>query len=96
MDYGALTTCETEYNKAVCLCGSHLCRESFMTFTGMNSFHEILRGFGPLMVFRTLIQVIFLNRRSRKGSMLCICVQYAVLVLRVPRIHAYMPPLVDR
>lgn len=58
MDYGALTTCETEYNKAVCLCGSHHCRESFMTFTGMNSFHEILRGFGPLMVFRTLIQVI--------------------------------------
>ncbi|CAN0472932.1 unnamed protein product, partial [Laminaria digitata] len=57
MDYGAITTCETEYNKAVCLCGSDACRQSFMTFTGVSDLHEVLRGFGPLMTFRTLIEV---------------------------------------
>lgn len=57
MDYGAITSCETEYSKAVCLCGSHKCRESFMTFTGSRALHEVLRGFGPLMTFKTLIQV---------------------------------------
>lgn len=57
MNYGAITSCETEYGKAVCLCGSHLCQQSFMTFTGMDSYSKILRGLGPLMVFRGLIQV---------------------------------------
>ncbi|CAM9312249.1 unnamed protein product, partial [Hapterophycus canaliculatus] len=56
MDYSALTSCETEFHKAVCLCGSQHCRQSFMTFTGQESLHEVLRGFGPLMVFRGLIQ----------------------------------------
>lgn len=56
MDYNATTTCETEMKKAVCLCGSHLCRQSFITFSGADSLHSILRSFGPLMVFRTLIQ----------------------------------------
>lgn len=57
MDYGAITSCETEYNKAVCLCGAPQCRQSFMTFTGTRALHEVLRGFGPLMTFKTLIQV---------------------------------------
>lgn len=57
MDYGAITSCETEYNKAVCLCGSHECRQSFMMFTGTRALDEVLRGFGPLMIFKTLIQV---------------------------------------
>lgn len=56
MDYGAITSCETEYSKAVCLCGFRQCRESFMTFTGTRALHEVLRGFGPLMTFKTLIQ----------------------------------------
>lgn len=57
MDYGAITSCEHEYNQAVCLCGSHLCRQSFMTFSGTSNLHEVLRGFGPLLTFKTLIQV---------------------------------------
>jgi len=57
MDYNATTTCETEYNKAVCLCGSQHCRQSFMQFVGSHNLHSILRSFGPLMLFRTLMQV---------------------------------------
>lgn len=57
MDYGAITSCETEYNKAVCLCASDECKQSFMQFTGTRALDEVLRSFGPLMIFKTLIQV---------------------------------------
>ena len=56
MDYNATTTCETEMNEAVCLCGSHRCKQSFMQFSQADCNHSILRSFGPLMLFRTLIQ----------------------------------------
>lgn len=56
MDYNAMTSCETEMKEAFCLCGSHKCRQSFMQFSGAECLHSILRSFGPLMVFRTLIQ----------------------------------------
>lgn len=57
MDYNATTTCEAESYRAICLCGSPQCRQSFMHFSGSDNLHSILRSFGPLMLFRTLMQV---------------------------------------
>ncbi|CAN0339850.1 unnamed protein product [Discosporangium mesarthrocarpum] len=58
MDYHSHTNCEQEYTRAICLCGMHNCRSSFMNFTGIgnHNLHKILQEFGTLMTFKTLIQ----------------------------------------
>jgi hypothetical protein len=47
---------EDEYLAAVCLCGSALCRSSFLHFAGYEQFHRILtRNYGPARRFASLM-----------------------------------------
>merc|ERR1712070_1162707 len=41
MDYCSYTHSEVEYSKAVCLCGSPLCRGSFLHYAGHNVLQQI-------------------------------------------------------
>ncbi len=55
IDYSGVTTSETEFCKAVCLCGTSLCRGSFLRFSGAQSLGVVLHRFGPLMTFQNLL-----------------------------------------
>lgn len=41
-DYGAVTTNETEFKMAICLCGTSLCRQSFLHFVAAASTQQLL------------------------------------------------------
>ena len=43
IDYSAATENEKEFRSAVCLCGSHACRGSFLYFTGANESQQVLQ-----------------------------------------------------
>lgn len=41
-DYSSVTESEKEFKQAICLCGTHLCRGSYLYFTGSKAFMQIL------------------------------------------------------
>ncbi len=55
IDYSGVTTSETEFYKAVCLCGTSRCRGSFLRFSGAQGLDVVLHRFGPLMTFQNLL-----------------------------------------
>ncbi len=55
IDYSGVTTSETEFCKAVCLCGTSGCRGSFLRFSGAQGLGVVLHRFGPLMTFQNLL-----------------------------------------
>eukprot|EP00250_Pteridium_aquilinum_P014016 c21723_g1_i2 orf=471-7637(-) len=42
-DYNSITESKEEHEKSVCLCGSHVCRGSYLNFAGPETFQEIMR-----------------------------------------------------
>ena len=57
IDYSAATENEKEFRSAVCLCGSHACRGSFLYFTGANEsqqyknrYHSIVDRFAQILL----------------------------------------------
>ncbi|KAM3567116.1 hypothetical protein VYU27_010733, partial [Nannochloropsis oceanica] len=56
MDYCSFTHSEEEYLAAVCLCGSHTCRNSFLHFAGYDMFHKVLeQNYGSSKRFASLM-----------------------------------------
>lgn len=54
-DYGAVTTSETEYRMAVCLCGTMFCRQSFLHFVAADNTRYLLdRWHSPVQRFSFL------------------------------------------
>lgn len=41
-DYASVTESEREFRAAICLCGTHLCRGSFLYFSGSKAFMQIM------------------------------------------------------
>jgi len=41
-DYSSVTESEKEFKQAICLCGTHMCRGSYLYFTGSKAFMQIL------------------------------------------------------
>jgi len=41
-DYSSVTESEKEFRQAICLCGTHMCRGSYLYFTGSRAFMQIL------------------------------------------------------
>ena len=41
-DYSSVTESEKEFRQAICLCGTHMCRGSYLYFTGSKAFMQIL------------------------------------------------------
>ncbi|MCO5550473.1 hypothetical protein L7F22_003960 [Adiantum nelumboides] len=42
-DYNSITESKEEHEKSVCLCGSHVCRGSYLNFAGPETFQEIMK-----------------------------------------------------
>ena len=42
-DYGAVTTSVEEYKLAICLCGTSLCRQSFLDFVASDATQQLLK-----------------------------------------------------
>ncbi|CAM9346222.1 unnamed protein product, partial [Phaeothamnion confervicola] len=68
MDYHSVTTSEDEFHAAVCLCGRGSCRGSFMHFTGAHAYQMVLRNFGPLMTFRSLLHASAAKAKSKAAA----------------------------
>ena len=41
-DYSSVTESEKEFREAICLCGTHMCRGSYLYFTGSRAFMQVL------------------------------------------------------
>lgn len=41
-DYSSVTESEKEFRQALCLCATHMCRGSYLYFTGSRAFMQIL------------------------------------------------------
>ena len=41
-DYSSVTESEKEFREALCLCGTHMCRGSYLYFTGSRAFMQVL------------------------------------------------------
>ncbi|XP_020270405.1 histone-lysine N-methyltransferase ATXR3-like isoform X2 [Asparagus officinalis] len=42
-DYNSVTESKEEYEASVCLCGSQICRGSYLNLTGEDAFHKVLK-----------------------------------------------------
>ncbi|KAH7365252.1 hypothetical protein KP509_18G017200 [Ceratopteris richardii] len=42
-DYNSITESKEEHEKSICLCGSHICRGSYLNFAGPETFQEIMK-----------------------------------------------------
>ena len=43
-DYNSVTESKKEYEESVCLCGSQVCRMSYLNLTGEGAFQKVLKG----------------------------------------------------
>ena len=41
-DYSSVTESEKEFREAICLCGTHMCRGSYLYFTGSRAFMQVM------------------------------------------------------
>lgn len=41
-DYASVTESEKEFKEAICLCSTHQCRGSYLTFTGSRAFMQVM------------------------------------------------------
>ena len=66
-DYGAVTTSAEEYKLAVCLCGTSLCRQSFLDFVAGDSTQQLLqRWHSPADRFAMLFDASISQFRSEQ------------------------------
>ncbi|KAJ1420799.1 hypothetical protein B484DRAFT_399721, partial [Ochromonadaceae sp. CCMP2298] len=57
MDYYSITTSETEWRAAICLCGSTACRGSFLHFATQDDLQQVLnQNCGPLCRYASLLR----------------------------------------
>ncbi|KAJ6371930.1 hypothetical protein OIU77_002280 [Salix suchowensis] len=48
-DYNSVTESKEEYEASVCLCGSQVCRGSYLNLTGEGAFQKVLKGWHGLL-----------------------------------------------
>ena len=57
MDYSAMTTSDIEWRSAICLCGTHQCRGSFLHYATQDDLQQVLnQNCGPLWRFASLLK----------------------------------------
>ena len=65
-DYGAVTTSESEYRSAVCLCGTSHCRQSFLHFVNAKNSQRLLeRWHSPTHIFASLLDASVRSEKNR-------------------------------
>ena len=61
-DYNSVTESKKEYEVSVCLCGSQVCRMSYLNLTGEGAFQKVLKGcHGILDQYQLMSEVCELN-----------------------------------
>ena len=61
-DYNSVTESKKEYEESVCLCGSQVCRMSYLNLTGEGAFQKVLKGcHGILDQYQLMSEVCELN-----------------------------------
>nr|GFC55281.1 histone-lysine N-methyltransferase ATXR3 [Tanacetum cinerariifolium] len=66
-DYNSVTESKEEYEASVCLCGSQVCRGSFLNLTGEGAFQKILKeDHGILNRHQMMLEACELNSVSEE------------------------------
>ncbi|KAJ4912312.1 Histone-lysine N-methyltransferase ATXR3 [Raphanus sativus] len=66
-DYNSVTESKEEYEASVCLCGSHVCRGSYLNLTGEGAFQKVLKEWhGLLDRHRLMLEACMLNSVSEE------------------------------
>ncbi|CAA0395313.1 unnamed protein product [Arabidopsis thaliana] len=66
-DYNSVTESKEEYEASVCLCGSQVCRGSYLNLTGEGAFQKVLKDWhGLLERHRLMLEACVLNSVSEE------------------------------
>ncbi|KAK9285863.1 hypothetical protein L1049_025064 [Liquidambar formosana] len=66
-DYNSVTESKEEYEASVCLCGSQVCRGSYLNLTGEGAFQKVLKEWhGMLDRFQLMLEACELNSVSEE------------------------------